>query len=350
MKLRVSAALFGLGVLLLVFAVGLPLYVAPAISKLPYDLKPTTLVAEANNARFLQITADSETVTVEVPRATLRSTIEVLPQPGDTKDRLPDQLKGDAVIWDVYQTVVRSDTQDPITMYSTQLALYRVSAEAAPWDDQWLKQDDSDETPRGNVSYSGLIYKFPFGAEKKDYPVFDRDLKEAIPATFVGTETVEGVEVYRYEQRIENRVLDTPEESLQVLLSTFAPGSTTGEIVYSNTRTYWVDPVTGAWVDVREQQRKELRPDVGSTTVLLDADFNYTDDTVNNSVESVKTNRLKIGLARLWGPIAAGVLGLIALAVGLRLFLQTGGAAGRHAAAAPAAGGPATGKEDQDSS
>ncbi|WP_018221694.1 DUF3068 domain-containing protein [Salinispora pacifica] len=350
MKLRVSAALFGLGVLLLVFAVGLPLYVAPAISRLPYDLKPTTLVAEATNARFLQITADNESLTVEVPRATLQSTIEVLPQPGETRDRLPEQLKGDAVIWDVYQTVVRSDTQAPITMYSTQLALYRVSGTAAPWDDQWLKQDDSEGTPQGNVEYSGLTYKFPFGAEKKDYPVFDRDLREAIAATFVGTETVEGIEVYRYEQRIENRVLDTPEESLQVLLSTFAPGSTTGEIVYNNTRTYWVDPVTGAYVDVREQQRKELRTDAGSTTVLLDADFNYTDDTVNNSVETVKSNRLKIGLARLWGPIAAGVLGLIALAVGLRLFLRTGGAGGRHSTAASAAGGPAATKVEQDPS
>ncbi|WP_027660277.1 DUF3068 domain-containing protein [Salinispora fenicalii] len=348
MKLRLSAALFGLGVLLLVFAVGLPLYVAPAITKLPYDLKPTTLIAEANNARFLQITADSETVTVEVPRATLRSTIEVLPQPGETKDRLPEPLKGDAVIWDVYQTVVRSDTEDPITAYSTQLALYRVSGSAAPWDDQWLKQDDSEGTPTGNVEYSGLTYKFPFGAKKKDYPVFDRDLKEALPATFVGTETVEGIDVYRYEQRIEDRVLDTSEESLQVLLSTFAPGSTTGEIVYNNTRTYWVDPVTGAYVDVREQQRKELRPDVGPSTVLLDADFNYTDDTVKNSVETVKTNRLKIGLARLWGPIAAGVLGLIALAVGLRLFFQTGGTAGRHSAEASVAGGAATDKADED--
>lgn len=350
MKLRVSVALFGLGVLLLVFAVGLPLYVAPAISRLPYDLKPTTLVAEAPNARFLQIAADGESVTVEVPRATLQSTIEVLPQPGETKDRLPEQLKGDAVIWDVYQTVVRSDTQDPITAYSTQLALYRVSGAAAPWDDQWLKQDDSEGTPTGNVEYSGLTYKFPFGAEKKDYPVFDRDLKEALPATFVGTETVEGVDVYRYEQRIEDRVLDTPEESLQVLLSTFAPGSTTGEIVYNNTRTYWVDPVTGAYVDVREQQRKELRPDVGSSTVLLDADFNYTDDTVQNSVETVKTNRLKIGLARLWGPIAAAVLGLIALVVGLRLFLQVGGTTGRHSAAAPAATGPDSTKVDQNPS
>ena len=348
MKLRVGAALFGLGVLFLVFAVGLPFYVAPAITKLPYDLKPTVLVAEATDAVFLQITAvDESNVEIEVPRATLRSTVEVIPNPGDTRDKLPERLEGDAVIWDVYQTVRRDDTQRPITQYSTQLALYRISAAAAPWEEQWLQQDDSDEIPVGNVSYSGQIYKFPFSSEKKDYQVFDRDLKEALPATFVGTETVKGIEVYRYEQRIENRALDTPEDSIQVLLGTFAPEATTGQIYYSNTRTIWVDPVTGAYVNVREQQRKELRPEVGPVTVLLDADFNYTDETVTSSVDTVKSNRLKIGLASLWGPIAAAILGLIALVVGLRLVIQGNGATGRHSAPSAAAADPASTKADE---
>lgn len=350
MKLRVSAALFGLGILLLVLAVGLPLYVAPAVTKLPYDLEPTTSVAEATNARFLQITAEAETVTIEVPRADLRSTIEVLPQPGLTRDELPEKLKGDAVVWDVYQTVRRTDNDRDITAYSTQLALFRVSGTAAPWEDQWLKQDDSDETPRGNVEYSGLTYKFPFGAEKKAYPLFDRDVKKAFPAAFVGTETVEGIEVYRYEQRIEEEELYTPEESLQVLLGAFAPEATTGKVIYSNTRTYWVDPVTGVWIDARDQPRKELRPDIGPTTVLLDADFNYTEDTISSTVESVKKNRFQIGLVGLWAPIAAAVLGLIALALGLRLFFQAGGGAGRHSARASVAGGPAATKVDQDPS
>lgn len=350
MKLRVSAALFGLGILLLVLAVGLPLYVAPAVTRLPYDLEPMTSVAEAKNAQFLQITAEAETVSIEVPRADLRSTIEVLPQPGLTKDELPKALRGDAVIWDVYQTVRRTDNDRDITAYSTQLALYRVSGTAAPWEDQWLKQDDSDGTPQGNIEYSGLTYKFPFGAEKKDYPLFDRDLKKTFPVAFVGTETVEGIEVYRYEQRIEEQELYTPEESLQVLLGAFAPEATTGKVIYRNTRTYWVDPVTGVWIDARDQPRKELRPDVGPTTVLLDADFNYTEDTISSTVESVKKNRLQISLVKLWAPIAAAVLGLIALAVGLWLFFSAGGAAGRHSAGASAAGGPAATKVDQDPS
>ncbi|MEH1028073.1 DUF3068 domain-containing protein [Micromonospora profundi] len=337
MKLRLGAALFGLGVLLLVFAAGLPFYVAPAVTKLPYDLEPTTSVAEAKDARFLKITATGSSVSIDVPQATLRSSVEVIPQPEDTKDRVPKELKGDAVIWNVFQTVERVDTEDVISQYSTELALYRISGAAAPWKEQWLNETGAKDTPVGNVSYSGQIYKFPFGTKKRDYQVFDRDLKRAVPAKFTGTETIKGVETYRFEQRIENEVLATPEDSIRTLIGKFAPGATSGQIVYSNTRTLWVDPVTGSYVNVREQQHKELRPNTGTPTVLLDADFNYTDDTVSRSVETVKGNRFKIGMISLWGPIIAGVLGLIALIAGVWLVTRPNGGSARHRAEGPSA-------------
>ncbi|MGN9813230.1 DUF3068 domain-containing protein [Micromonospora sp. BQ11] len=342
MKLRVGAALFGLGVLLLVFAAGLPFYVAPAVTKLPYDLEPTTSIAEAKDARFLKITANGSSVSIDVPTATLRSNVEVIPQPDDTKDRLPKELKGDAVIWDVYQTVRRIDSEEVVSQYSTELALYRRSGAAAPWKDQWLNETGAQETPVGNVKYAGQVYKFPFGTGKRDYQVFDRDLKRAVPARFTGTETIKGVEAYRFEQRIENEVLATPESSLKTLLGKFSPGATSGQIVYSNTRTLWVDPVTGSYVNVREQQRKELRPDTGAPTVLLDADFNYTAETVSKSVATVKDNRFKIGLISFWGPIGAAVLGLIALVAGAWLVTRAGtaAAAARHRAE-PAVAEPA---------
>ncbi|MEV5207557.1 DUF3068 domain-containing protein [Micromonospora sp. NPDC053740] len=347
MKLRVGAALFGLGVLLLVFAAGLPFYVAPAVTKLPYDLEPTTSVAEAKNARFLKITATGSSVSIEVPQGDLVSNVEVIPQPDDTKDRLPADLKGDAVIWDVYQTVRRTDNQDVVSQYSTELALYRISGAAASWKEQWLNETGADGTPVGNVKYTGQIYKFPFGTAKRDYQVFDRDLKRAVPAKFVGTEKIKGIEAYRFEQRIENEVLATPESSIQTLVGKFAPGATNGQIVYSNIRTLWVDPVTGSYVNVREQQHKELRPDTGTPTVLLDADFNYTDDTVSRSVETVKENRFKIGLISFWGPIVAGVLGLIAVVFGVWLVTRPEGGTARHRAE-PAVDDPTPTRVDQE--
>ncbi|MFI6783957.1 DUF3068 domain-containing protein [Micromonospora sp. NPDC050276] len=348
MKLRVGAALFGLGVLLLVFAAGLPFYVAPAVTKLPYDLEPTTSVAEAKNAKFLKITRVGDSATIEVQQGDLTSNVEVIPQPEDTRDRLPKDLKGEAVIWDVYQTVRRTDSPEVVvSQYSTELALDRISGAAASWKEQWLNETGADGTPVGNVKYSGQIYKFPFGTAKRDYQIFDRDLKRATPAKFVGTEKIKGIEAYRFEQRIENEVLATPESSLQTLVGKFAPGATSGQIVYSNIRTVWVDPVTGSYVNVREQQHKELRPNVGTPTVLLDADFNYNDETVSRSVETVKDNRFKIGLISFWGPIVAGVLGLLAVVFGVWLVTRPEGGTARHRAE-PAETDPAPTRVDQE--
>ncbi|TYB34225.1 DUF3068 domain-containing protein [Micromonospora sp. AP08] len=341
MKLRVGAALFGLGVLLLVIAVGLPLYIAPAVTKLPYDLDRTTSKAEAVNARALKVTVVGDSVSIEVPQATLMSTVEVIPQPEDTADRLPKELAGKAVVWDVYQTVKNSGGE-VFSQYSTELALDRASGAAADWDEQWLNETGAEQTPVGNVTYEGQVYKFPFDTKKKEYPVFDRDLKRATPAKFTGTEDVKGLEAYRFEQRIENETLNTPESNIKTLIGRFAPQATTGKVVYSNTRTLWVDPVTGAYVKVRERQHKEFQPDNGLVTVLLDADFNYTDDTIAKSVETAKDNRFKINMVRTYVPIGAGVLGVLALLAGMLLVLRGNGgdATARHRLAEAPAGGP----------
>ncbi|NYF55847.1 hypothetical protein HDA35_001678 [Micromonospora purpureochromogenes] len=343
-----GAALFGLGVLLLVVAAGLPLYVAPAVTKLPYDLARTTSKAQAVNARALKVTVSGGSVSIEVPQATLVSNVEVIPQPEDTADRLPKDLAGKAVIWDVFQTVKNADNGEVFSQYSTELALDRVSGAAVEWDEQWLNETGEDKTPVGNVAYEGQIYKFPFNTKKKDYEVFDRDLKRSTPAKFTGTEAVRGVEAYRFEQRIENETLNTPESSIKTLIGRFAPTATSGKVVYSNTRTLWVDPVTGAYLDVREQQHKEFQPDNGPVTVLLDADFRYTDDTVAKSVKTVEDNRSKIDMVRTYVPIGAGVLGLLALVAGLLLVLRANGdtAAQRQLAEAPA-GGPTPGLVDE---
>jgi hypothetical protein len=87
-KARLCATLFGIGVLSLVVAAGTAFYVAPTVTKLPYDLalcdaegkpegclKPSVAVAE--NARFLQL---KEGMPPTVQTGTLEATTEVVPQ------------------------------------------------------------------------------------------------------------------------------------------------------------------------------------------------------------------------------------------------------------------------------
>lgn len=323
MRSRVlGATLLALGVVALIFAGGLAFVVAPTVKQLPYDMKATQSVAEAPNAKFLQITSG----VAKVNSGTLRSTVNVTPDAKTTAD-LEGPLDGKAMVWLVGQEVVNTGSTELVSAYSTALAVDRKSGAAQQWAGQWL-----DTGNRESVKYSGQIYKFPFGTEKKSYPIFDRDLLDTRPANFVKTEEIEGLETYQFTQEIRNEKLEVPADRLSVALSQLAPGAKSGEVRYDNTRTVWVEPVTGQFIKVQELQKKTLVPDVGSPVALLDAPFVYTDDTVRSAAETSKENRQKLTLVTMWAPIGLVAVGLILLVVGAMVLAR-----GRRAATAGAA-------------
>ena len=61
-------------------------------------------------------------------------------------------------------------------------------------------------------------------------------------------------------------------------------------------------------------------PGVGTPTVLLDADFVYTADTIANSAKSAKDNGSQLKLVTLYGPIVLGILALLGIFGGLLLM------------------------------
>ncbi|MFF0722324.1 DUF3068 domain-containing protein [Micromonospora sp. NPDC003816] len=321
----VGAVLFGGGVLLLALAAGLVFVVKPAMTKLPYDLDSSTSVAEARNATFLQITNGAAAIN----QADLKSTILVTPE-RDKTAALSGDLAGDAVVWRVGQTVDRTDTKELVSAYGAELALDRVSGAAVEWSEGYLDDSGTQE----KVPYAGQIYKFPFHSDQTDYEVFDRDLRQTRVAAFKGTEDVNGLEAYRYEQVITDEKLPLPADRVGLLLGALAPGATSGDVVYSNTRTVWVDPVTGSYLKVREQQKKVLVPNTGAQVTLLDADFAYNDETVASSVERAKESRGQLTLLGVYAPLGLAVLGLAMILVGLLVSRDRGRgvATGRHAA------------------
>ena len=314
MKSRVvGAVLLGLGVLALVLAGGLAFIVAPTVEQLPYDMKPTQSIAEAPNARFLQITNG----VAAVNSGTLRSTVNVQPDARATAD-LEGPLDGNAMVWLAGQQVQRTDTGELVSAYSTSLAVDRRTAEAQPWDKQWLDTGND----RQSISYEGQIYKFPFGTERRTYEIFDRDINGTQPAQFVGTEEIEGLETYRFVQDIRDGRQEVPADRMAVLLSQLLPGATSGEIRYNNTRTVWVEPTTGQYIKVQEQQNKALVGDDGQSVTILDAGFTYTDDTIRNAAETAGSNRQRLRLVGVYAPIALAVLGLILVVAGVVLVAR----------------------------
>lgn len=172
------------------------------------------------------------------------------------------------------------------------------------------------------VTDSVMPLKFGFGVEKRDYNYFDSTLMAAPTAKYTGTDEIDGLEVYVFEQVIEPTQIGEME----------VPGDLVGSDdetfvaprYYANTRTLYVEPVTGAIVDGEEQQLQTLRgPDGTDQLTIIEATLSQTDDNVANSVATAKDGKSQLSLINTTIPLIAFILGLVL--IGLGLFLTLGG-------------------------
>ena len=143
----------------------------------------------------------------------------------------------------------------------------------------------------------GLVNKWPFDAEKKTYPYWDGMLGQAVDAEYDGTETIDGLETYRYHVLIE-------EESAEVV--------TDVDGVYSQDKYIWIDPVTGAIINQTQHEVRELTD--GST--LLDMQLDFTEDQVSANAEDAKDNGGLLTLLTKTVPLIGLIGGVLALLVG----------------------------------
>jgi hypothetical protein len=314
-KRAVGVLLFGTGSFLLVMAFGLPFVVAPALTKIPFDLGPTLIVTEASDATFVQAKAVGETQSIEVQHADLRSKAMVRPDARATA-RLTGDLADRTVVWNVFQMTKRVDNDEVINAYETRIALDRTSGAAADWSGQCLADEAFEKCVQGNVRYSGHLYQFPFNTEKRTHLYYDSDLGHALPMYYRGTETVRGIEVYKFEQVIEDEQLKAKPENVNSLLHRFAPTATSARMMYTCRRTVWVEPLTGVMVRVEDVQHRTFVPDVGEPTVLFDGAFRFSAQTEQEISDRARTGRLQIRALRLYVPIGLALLGIGCLVLG----------------------------------
>lgn len=198
---------------------------------------------------------------------------------------------------------------------------------------QMINCCNSNENGTAISDFSGINpFKFPFGTEKKTYQYFDGTLAKALPMVFKDVENIQGLQVYKFEQDIPA----TQYSELEV------PGSLVGQPeapsvraprFYSNTRTVWVEPTTGAVVKGQEVQKQYLAKSDGSEgLVLLDATLAFTKQNIDASVKTAKDGASKLKLISSTIPLISLLLGLVLLGLGLWLAGRGAGAnAGGHA-------------------
>lgn len=218
MRKIVALALVGLGVFLVVAGLVARTWAPAQIERTPLDTDNTTYLSG----------------TAQVPNADL--VLEETP----------------VLAWSTNQADVHA-SDDDVVAFSTSLCLVRdqagidgcvdgddprlISAETdvfAADRHTGLSVNDPQYLPADAVREAGLQNKWPFGAEKGPYPVWDGMVGDAVDATYQGTEDVDGLETYVYRAAASADGVDVV-------------GDISGS--YDSTTTFYIEPRTGAIVN-----------------------------------------------------------------------------------------------------
>jgi Porin PorA len=291
---RVGFVLVFVGLFLLFFGMFARLYTYPRLKKAPLD-QYSEPVATGTGTYFNR----SPDKLTEVTGAQLKNVRVVRGDVGAGSDEV--------AVWDSFNSTV--DTADNGVVSATQerIALDRVTAQSVQC---------CGENPR----HQGLTLKFPFDTKQTTYQFWDGPAQRALPAAFTRTETINGVDTYRFEQRIDP--LDIGDQEI--------PGSLAGDpdtpsvqtdIIYSNTKTLWVEPATGIIVKASQDVTQVLETAGGEQVLtLVDALLTYDQATVANNADDAAAGARQLRLLGTILPVVALFLGLVALAAGLVLL------------------------------
>jgi len=147
----------------------------------------------------------------------------------------------------------------------------------------------------------GLVNKWPFGAQQQDYQIWDGVLGRAVTATYEGSEALEGLDTYVYNVSL----TDEPAEVI--------PGT---DGLYSQDKTYWVEPATGSIIKQAQVEERTLE----DGTVLLALDVAFTDEQVTSNVADSTDSADSLKLITSTVPTVGYAAGIPLLLVGLALL------------------------------
>jgi hypothetical protein len=297
MRRGVGFVLVGLGAFLLVIGLMSKFYAVPKLEKLPLDQYSRTL-ASATGTLFDRESGQPKTGVEITSTRVIR---------GDVKAGTDS-----TAVWDVFLNL---ETQGTLIRATTErVALDRTKST--------LKNCCGNNVNNEPVRHSGIEYHFPFDTQKKTYQYFDNTALKPFPMRYVGTQTVNGLRTYQFEQPVEATDIGELEVPGAWIGKPNEPSVTVRQF-YANVRTVYVEPVTGIIVKGNEQQRRTLREpgsDVDVVT-LLEAPLAFTDGTVRALVKKAKDDKASLNLIDSTIPILGVVLGLVLLVVGALLVL-----------------------------
>jgi hypothetical protein len=309
---RILGLILGLAGLLCLVAAAVLVLATPQFIRLPDQGDLPTAVLEAPGATVMQPGTGSS----QAAKGDLRIT---------TRMRADGKTDDGAVIWNASQETVLSGAATPISVMQGRIALDARSGAGVEWSGECLA-DQPAPCQAGNVRYSGQLYAFPFGTEKKTYKFFDTTVRAALPIDYRGTDTVKGLRTYRFEQTIPVQQWNLDPQTRAALEASLPQEAKfvaqLASMRYQSNRTVWVEPVTGSIVDYREHVQREIVMPFNQPSVpVLDATFQYTEQTRTEIAAEASDGIAAIRVLRSQLPIGLTVVGIVLLAAGLPLLV-----------------------------
>lgn len=289
MKRKVfGLVLLGLGAFLLVVGLMTTAWAPGQLKKLPLDVNTTTHLDG-----IVKKLDPAEGELVENP-VKVESITKVDSNASD--DEVAVWVNTSCVVIDIDDAPNCVDGDDPRLVSATTdvFATDRVSAEAV---------GDFAGLPDDAIPHEGLVNKWPFGTEKKDYTYWDGSLGAAVPAVFSGEGTLLGVDCYIYKISVS----DAPIEILE---------GTNG--TYDQQIEIWVEPETGSI----QQQKQDQQRYLDDGTQVLDLKVSFTEEQKETFADDAKTNLSGLRLLLFWVPLIGFVVGGLCLVGGTLLLLS----------------------------
>ncbi len=305
MRRLIGPVLVGTGVFLIVAAALVRFYAMPTLTTVPSGYNSVTDL-EAIGAEIFN--SDPEVLAAETHDLVITS---------NTREDADADAPDGVVVW------VNATTVDKATGGNFQKTTERVpfddsSGEGVDCDscDPWIAESDGETVEEVPTTFEGQIYKFPFDTQKRSYDVWDGSIGEATPATYEGEDTIKGLAVYKFVQVIDPTIIDQRDVPGSVFGSD--EPTVTADMSYAMTRTFYVEPVTGAPVHRIDDRVQELVYDDVRVPAFI-GNIHYTDAQVDQNVSDVKTKATLLGGTRVLYPVILVLLGGLLLGLGLVL-------------------------------
>ncbi len=164
--------------------------------------------------------------------------------------------------------------------------------------------NDPKYLPAGAIPHQGVINKWPFLAEKKTYTFWDDGTQKGVPATYAGTDELDGHEVYVYDVKVPQTKMDVAEGV---------------KGYYTDDKQVYVDQLTGS---VLNQVEHQVRTDLEGNPVI-DLHIKFTDAQIQKLVDEAISNGKQLKLIRTIVPIVGYVVGVPLFLIGLFLTVRT---------------------------